>query len=445
MEFLRKNKRLGAILLLGIVLRLIWVYAVDTQPIFDFKHYHDLAMSLLQQGEYSMPEGLDYIKQSTPYLQAGTAYPTAFRPPGYPLFLMVLYTVYPSILAAKLANVAMSVVWMLCMFWLGSKYFSRRAGLGAALLTAGFPPAIYYTSVVGTEIISVTLLLLVLCAQTSRVGGRWGNPLLIGAIVGFLALVKPYFAVFPAIYLVLNWWQSRDESAQFREWAKPALLSLLCAAGMMLLIISPWTIRNYVVFDRFVPISTNGSFVLYQNNNDLNEGKTMNVMTVPGSIFLTDRILNADGDYNEPDAMKLAKQEAMHWIRTHPQEYLLLGLKRLGQSYLTIGIESWGWSMATASPPPSEDQADALILGARASGLIVAGAGLVYALLILYFLVRLRSLNLLHKINLLFILFFTLIIFATEGQPRYMFPMYPFFLLGISWMADRLAGDLKYD
>lgn len=465
-----QDKWLIGIIIFGSALRLLWIYMVDTQPIFDFKHYHDLAMSLLTSGHYAMPEGLDYIKQSTAYIQTGVHYPTAFRPPGYPFFLVLLYAVYPSILAAKLANVGLCAVWMLCIYWLGKRFMGQRAGLWAAFLTAIFPPAIYYCSVVGTEIISVTVLLLIICLQLSRFGGRFGNPLLLGALIGYLALVKPYFAVFPLIYLVIVWWLKGYRSVEgqvqgggitnsdaletkpvgsliyiskdFLIWFKPTLISLLCLVGMMAVVISPWTIRNYVTFDRFVPISTNGSFVLYQNNHDLNEGKTMDVMLVPNSIFKTDLILNAERVYNEPDAMKLAKKEAVNWIVSHKGEYFLLGLKRLGQSYFTIGIESWGWSMATAKLRFDEKYADPLILGARASGLIVAGGGLVYVMLILCFYLRRRPLNVLHKINLLFIVFFTLIIFATEGQPRYMFPLYPFFILGICWMLDRLASGL---
>ncbi len=465
-KLLWQNKWLVAIVIFGSALRLLWIYMVDTQPIFDFKHYHDLAMSLLTTGDYAMPEGLDYIKQSTAYIQTGIHYPTAFRPPGYPFFLVLLYAVYPSILAAKLANVGLCAVWMLCIYWLGKRFMGHRVGLGAAFFTAIFPPAVYYCSVVGTEIISVSLLLLILCLQISRFGGRWGNPLLLGALIGFLALVKPYFAVIPVIYLLMAWWLrscgkgkgeritnlaapetksvgvSKDFFKDVSAWFKPTLVSLLCLIGMMVVVISPWTLRNYATFDRFVPISTNGSFVLYQNNHDLNEGKTMDVMLVPNSIFKTERILNAEGVYNEPDAMKLAKKEAMRWIASHKGEYLLLGLKRLGQSYFTIGIESWGWSMATAKLRFDEKYADHLILGARASGLIIAGGGLIYALLIMYFYLRRRPLNVLHKINLLFIVFFSLIIFATEGQPRYMFPLYPFFILGVCWMVDRLAAGL---
>jgi hypothetical protein len=491
---------LTAFILLGVAVRLVWLYYVNTQPIYDFKRYHDLAMSLLTKGTYTMPEGLDYIKQSTDYIQAGVSHPTAFRPPGYPLFLVALYSIYPSIVAAKLANVALSVVWMLCAFFLTNRYFGPSTALGATLLTAVFPPAVAYTSVLGTEILSVSLLLLIICVLTFRIGGAYGTHLLSGALAGFLALVKPYFIVFPALYLVILWWQKREEAQAVGEVtipsaastaplaaspaptaplaASPAPTAPLAASPaptgrangassarayvrllarsipaltaatlglliMMALVISPWTIRNYQVFERFVPISTNGHFVLYINNNDNNVGKNMDVMRVPNSIFKTDRILQEDGTYNEVDAMRLAKAEAVDWISSHKLQYALLGIKRLSVSYFNTGMELYEWTMSKAQLRFDRLWISPLLLGARAAGLVVVGGGLVYVLLIAYHFFRRTPVHALHKVNLLFIAFFTMIIFATEGQPRYLFPMYPFFIAGVSWMAARLSAELR--
>lgn len=441
-------KRLIPILILGTVLRLLWVYFVNTQPIYDFKHYHDLAMSLLYNGTYAMPEGLDYIKQSTDYIQQGVQYPTAFRPPGYPLLLAAIYAVWPSILAAKLANVFFGMVWIVCAYLLGRKYFSERVGLWAAFLTAIFPPAIGYTSILGTEVVSVALLLFILCLQVYRVGGRITGPLIQGALIGFLALVKPYFAVFPVLHLMIMWWLNKESAAPHhkRKAIKEIVLPVVYAVIAMAIVISPWTIRNYMAFDRFVPISTNGDFVLYINNNDLNEGLYMDAMKVPDSIFKTDRILDKNGNYNEPDAMKEAKSEAIKWILSHPKKFFFLGLDRLSASYFSAGGEVGYWSMPKGDEPRfHKEWVQPLNQGSMAFSLVVVGGGLVYVLIILYQFIRLRPLNVMHKLNLMFIAFLTVVIFFSEGQPRYMFPLYPFFIMGISWIGDLVVKALRSD
>ncbi|GIM45621.1 membrane protein [Collibacillus ludicampi] len=456
----RSLKWLLAILVLGTGIRLAWIYYVNTQPISDFKHYHDLALSLLHNGTYTMPEGLDYIKESTPFIKQGVSYPSAFRPPGYPFFLVLVYSLDPSILAAKIANVLLSLVWIVCAYLLVRRYFNERTGLWAALLTAVFPPAVSYTSLLSTEILAVTLILVILCFFAYRTGGRW-NPLLLGTFMGMLSLVKPQYAVFPALYACMLWWERRGQRLQQKRsagaqgwterrkglWSRIFSISVpvIYAGVFMALVISPWTLRNYLVFHRFVPISTNGNFVLYINNNDLNKGMYMDPMKVPHSIFKTDRILDEKGEYNEVDAMQLARQEAVRWITTHPRDAFLLGLDRLAVSYFNVGREIEEWTMSNAEIRFDQVWVQPLMQGARAAAWVVVGGGLLYSLILLFLFLRRRPLNVLHKINLLFIVFSTLVIFATEGQARYVFVIDPFFLIGVSWMIERLTQAITHE
>ncbi len=460
MQVSRPIKWLLLILLLGMILRLAWVYYVNTQPVSDFKHYNDLALSLLHGGGYNMPEGLDYIKQSTPFIQQGVHYPSAFRPPGYPFFLVALYLLHPSILTAKIGNALLGAAWICCAFLLGRKYWSDRAGLWAAGMTAVFPPAIAYTSVLGTEILAATLLLSILCLYAYQVGGRW-NPLLVGAFMGLLSLVKPEFIVLPVLYALLLWWQTGGRQATdaagpagapgegrqqmfVRERLLVCVRGALLAALALAIVISPWTVRNYLVFHRFVPISTNGDLVLYINNNDLNRGMYMDPMLVPGSIFKTGRILDSQGVYNEADAMKLAGQEAERWILGNPRQFFMLGLDRLSVSYLYAGSEIEEWTMTATHAEVRFDKiwVPPLLQIAQGAALVAVGGGSLYCLLLLFSFFDRRPLNDLHKINLLFILFLTAVIFASEGQPRDVFTVYPFFILGIAWMAERLSRAL---
>jgi hypothetical protein len=46
----------------------------------------------------------------------------------------------------------------------------------------------------------------------------------------------------------------------------------LVAVIMAFAVVAPWSIRNYRVFDAFVPISTNGGGVFYLANNPLATG-----------------------------------------------------------------------------------------------------------------------------------------------------------------------------
>ena len=88
-------------------------------------------------------------------------------------------------------------------------------------------------------------------------GAGWSRWLLPGALLGALALVRPeYLAI---ALLVAGVVFAREAVADWRRSLLRA--AVLCAA--LVVVIAPWTIRNVVAHDRFVPISTGGGQVLF--------------------------------------------------------------------------------------------------------------------------------------------------------------------------------------
>ena len=57
-----------------------------------------------------------------------------------------------------------------------------------------------------------------------------------------------------------------------KDKLRQSLRYLSLSAIVAIAILAPWTIRNYIVFDRFVPISTNGGFNFWRGNNDVTTG-----------------------------------------------------------------------------------------------------------------------------------------------------------------------------
>jgi hypothetical protein len=81
--------------------------------------------------------------------------------------------------------------------------------------------------------------------------------LLAGALLGALALVRPeYLGVALLVSLVVF---ARDGR---RDWSRTLVQALLVLTGVAVIVV-PWTIRNAIVLDRFVPISTGGGQVLF--------------------------------------------------------------------------------------------------------------------------------------------------------------------------------------
>jgi hypothetical protein len=83
---------------------------------------------------------------------------------------------------------------------------------------------------------------------------RW---LLAGALFGALALTRPeYLGVIILVALVIAVRRLRGD---WRTSLLPAAVFLAAA----LVVIAPWTLRNAITLDRFVPISTGGGQVLF--------------------------------------------------------------------------------------------------------------------------------------------------------------------------------------
>lgn len=129
--------------------------------------------------------------------------------------------------------------------------------LAGALVVAVYPSLLEYQGMLMGEPLAATLLSGGVLAMLWAWEGGWVRWLLPGALFGALALVRPeYLAVAGLVAVVVF---AREARSNWR-------LSLLRAAvflGAALVVIAPWTIRNEVALERFVPISTGGGQVLF--------------------------------------------------------------------------------------------------------------------------------------------------------------------------------------
>jgi hypothetical protein len=252
----------AATIILVVILRLLWICNIPVEPTSDFLDYFNLGRELLQKGVYER-NGL----------------PTAYRPPGYPLFLCALFWFTgPSILAAKVANVFMAVIYTIVLFFLGrqsGKFLSgnpkiaNKIGLSAALFYAISPNFIFTSALIASEnlfspLLAAGLLLLVWENQRLGTGDAFNVTAIIlllaaGLCLGAASLCRAIALLLPIVFLI--WY--RITGVGF----KTAFIRVILVCGGMAIAVLPWTIRNYVIFQKFVPISTNGGANFYVGHN----------------------------------------------------------------------------------------------------------------------------------------------------------------------------------
>ena len=215
-------------------------------PIADAADYHRIATSLA--------EGQGYVNT------AGRS--TAWRPPGYPAFLALIYRVTgSSVGAATIVQSFVGALAVLMLMLLGSTVLNQIEGVIAAVIAAVYPLFVSLPRLLLSENLSLLLTITTLCAvamylKSPRV--EW--LVLFGGVSGVNTLVRGGNLMLPVILgagLLIVAIRSKPD-----EW-KHLSVRLLLPIALFVVILAPWTVRNYRVFHRFVPVATQEGLTLY--------------------------------------------------------------------------------------------------------------------------------------------------------------------------------------
>ncbi len=181
-------------------------------------------------------------------------------PPLYPFFLVGVYEFFGrDPIPVALVQIALDALVILLIFWIGRRVAGEPAGLLAAAFY-GFYPYLLYQNLTLNDTGIFILLLTAGIAAAYRVrdtcGWRWAVAL--GVCFGLGALTKTLIVLILPL-LALWWWRA----VGLRETVRLSLISGVA----LVLVITPWTIRNFRVHHEFVLVSTNGGSNLHQGNN----------------------------------------------------------------------------------------------------------------------------------------------------------------------------------
>ncbi len=304
------GSKLAAIMLLGALFRFAALLVTDPPLVSDALVYHELAGPLAESGSYAFDGKV-----------------TAYRPPGYPAFLAAVYLVSSSsVFWVRVVQAMADVVTCLLIFRVARRLAQPRSALTAAALYAVYLPAVLYSQV----LLSETLFTMLLILLVDRLTGEGGDPrrvLFPGLLIGASAYVKPVMAVFPLALLVYDLRRGVRAKTAVRHGV--LLLLVVC------LVMSPWIVRNYLVF-RAPLFSTNAGVNLWIGNNPGATGG----FKVPEGLNL----LEIEDEYRRN---ALAFRDAIEYVREQPLDALKLipaKLFFLFSSESTILLHHFGWS-----------------------------------------------------------------------------------------------------
>jgi 4-amino-4-deoxy-L-arabinose transferase-like glycosyltransferase len=236
-----------------------------------------------------------------------------------------------------------------------------NAGKLAAALISIWPNLIFNTATPEKEMLVLALLpwAMLLIIRTLD-NGRSALPLIgAGLLLGAATLVQPslQFLIPVGILLLVLTANSLTNGG----WK--AFLLLLGAA----LIITPWSVRNYTIFDSFVLVSTNGGDNLYRANNPLATGGYV----AKGEIDLS--------DMGEIEQDQMGRRLAVEWIKSNPADFSKLVIEK---QIRFMGDDSVGVYNALKVGKASDNPGLYAMLKAIANGWWILMWGLLAALAI---------------------------------------------------------------
>ncbi|MGC1852827.1 MAG: glycosyltransferase family 39 protein [Solirubrobacterales bacterium] len=236
---------LALILVLGFGLRAYRVAEPLAMPGDDARAYFALSKALYEEGSYGGPEFRDASDWS----------------PGAPLFYAAAFYATGGARegTARIVELLLGLAAIVVVYLLGRRINCRPAGLIGALGVAIYPPFIHSTGALFSEPPAIfTLPAAVLAFLWASDQQRLRAWLLPGFLFGLTALIRPEYLVVGIAFAVL----ASIRVGRERGW-QPGLAGAALLAAALLLPIVPWAIRNQIVLDRTVPISTGGGKALY--------------------------------------------------------------------------------------------------------------------------------------------------------------------------------------
>jgi 4-amino-4-deoxy-L-arabinose transferase-like glycosyltransferase len=236
------------VLAIALVLRLTTVVlTLDTPVTLDPKDFSATAASIAEGHGYP-PSG-----------RAPAGGPSAFRPPGYPVFLAAVYAIAgheaPSI--GRLAGAFLGTLSVALIGLIALRLWGKRVGMLALGIAALAPPLVILSTALVSEALFVPVVLAAVATalEARRGQRRYRWAIVTGVLVGIASLTRTNGLVL-LLPFSLAFAPARPRG-RLRRWMPSAILVLVS-----LLTIAPWTVRNWVVFHAFIPVSDETGYTL---------------------------------------------------------------------------------------------------------------------------------------------------------------------------------------
>lgn len=196
--------------------------------------------------------------------------PTVYIMPGLTVVLswfVNLFGKFDAIIAFRVFQVIIQCGSLYIIFLIGRKIFNSKVAIIACLINSLYLAEYYAPSLILMETIFKFLLLLLVYLSIYAVERKSTKLYIVSAVIWSIAcLFRPTIAAYPAIILLI--WILKKEY-KLKDMIKYASIVLIVFCIIML----PWWVRNYKLFNTFIPFTASsgnpflqGTFVNYDKS-----------------------------------------------------------------------------------------------------------------------------------------------------------------------------------
>jgi 4-amino-4-deoxy-L-arabinose transferase-like glycosyltransferase len=231
------SKTIIFILIFGLILRIGYVLTLEEHLKFpDSVRYDALAQGISE----------------------GRGYPTIATAPVYPFFLSLIYFIFGrSFRTVWIVQSVLDCISILLLYKIASKIINEKAGIIAGILYSLDPFLIFFSGLLLTETLFITVFLgFLLSLINLQKSSSIRYSLLCGVLLAIAALLKPFFLYFGIVmFLVLL-------LSNIRIYKRIGVVFITT-----FILMSPWVIRNLLRYETFILTTRGSGITLYESNN----------------------------------------------------------------------------------------------------------------------------------------------------------------------------------
>lgn len=300
---------ISAVVFSAFLIRL--AYGIYTGSLFfpEVWEYEDIAVNLYQgRGFLINFLGKDYYGYSTPL---------------YPLFCAVIYKLLGhNQSVVVLAQIFISSLLCAVIYLISLDIVDRSTALLSSFLVVFHPALIVFSSTklhaftLDAFLISLTLFSFLFLLKKASIL----RALACGVVYGLCALTRSTIIPFLPLAMLWFFWARKIRTREILKY----FFVFISSAGI---IIGIWSFRNFLVFKRFIPVTTVSTEVFWRGNNINASGDSFAAFGQP--VLTYDQgFFNRIKDRDEIQRYDLFRWTAWDFIRAYPLKFLSLTLKK---------------------------------------------------------------------------------------------------------------------